>query len=242
MTSRRRGFTLVEVLVAIVIVAGISAAATVAISQALRAKAISGSRREARARAEAAVERIAVDVENLVRDADLYDVRVQLLNGGEGPSARDQLLLFAGSATVARSGNIQAEGGRYEIQYRPVDRAVVTASSRRRSTNAAVSTVVLWRRVDPVPDEVPDGGGVVFPVAEGLLSLSIDAFDGEAWYSDWDSDRDGLPHALRVQASATSNADNARVATSLRVIAIDRVPVPLAPSTDASSSGSGGGG
>lgn len=239
MTARRHAFTLVEVLVAIVIVAGIAAAATVAISQSLKAQAVSGARREARARAEAAVERMAVDVENLVRDADLYDVRVVLLDGGDGKTARDQLLLFAGSSTVARAGNIQPEGGRYEIQYRPVDRPVVATDTRRRR-NAPASSIVLWRRVDPVPDEVPDGGGVVFPVAEGLLSLSIEAFDGEAWYEAWDSDRDGIPHALRVEASATSNADATRTATARRVIAVDRVPAPLAPVEATSSAGGGG--
>lgn len=237
MTSRRRGFTLVEVLVAIVIVAGISAAATVAISQSLRAQAVSGARREARARAEAAAERISIDVENLIRDGDLYDVRVLLMDAGSGATARDQLLLFSGSATVARAGNIQAEGGRYEIQYRPVDRLVV-AADHRRTPNAPASTLVLWRRVDPIPDDVPDGGGVVFPVAEGLLNLSIEAFDGESWYDAWDSDRDGIPHALRIEATATSNADSRRTATARRVVAIDRIPVPFV--TLDSSAGSGG--
>jgi len=240
MNVRRSGFTLVEVLVAIVIVAAIAGAATIALSQSLKAQAISGARREARARAEAAVERVAVDVENVVRDADLYNVRVVVLDGGEGTASRDQLLLFSGSSTVARAGNIQAEGGRYEIQYRPVDRPVVNTDGRRRP-RAPSSSVVLWRRVDPIPDEVPDGGGVVFPVADGLLNLSIQAFDGEGWYDDWDSDRDGLPHALRVEATATSDADATRTATSRRVVAIDRVPVPLAP-VESTGTSSGGGG
>ncbi len=62
--------------------------------------------------------------------------------------------------------------------------------SRARASDGSVGTM-LWRRVDPIPDEVTLGGGVVFPVVEGVVALSIEAFDGEAWAASWDSDRDG---------------------------------------------------
>ncbi len=222
---RPLGFTLVEVLVALVIVAGIAAAATVSISRGLRAQTLSAARQEARARADAAAERIAADVVNVVRDGDLFHARVLITDGGQGTAARDELLVFSNSSTPLRPGNIQAEGGVYEVQYRVVERPTF-ADAGRGGAPAGPPTLVLWRRVDPVPDEVPDGGGIVFPVAEGLLSLSIDAFDGTAWQSGWDSDRDGYPHAIRIEVRAVAGGDERRSATSRKIVALDRVPLP----------------
>lgn len=232
----RRGFTLVEVLVALVIAAGISAAATIAIFQALRARTASETRQQAHARADAAAERVFIDAQNLIRDADLFYTRVLLNDGGGRGASRDELLIFASSATTARGGSVQAEGGQYEIQYRVVDRPQTTSTPRGAVQSRGA---VLWRRVDPVPDEVPDGGGVVFPVAEGILSFSVQAFDGKNWEDQWDSDRDGLPHALRIVVRATSDRDARRTADAVRVVPIDRIPLPL-PSEDTALTTSGG--
>lgn len=222
---RITGFTLVEVLVALVIVGGVAGAATVSISRALRAQLVSSSRQEARARADTAAERLAADVVNVVRDGDLFHARVLILDGGDRSAARDELLLFSASATPLRRGNVQAEGGVYEVQYRAVERPVVSEPGRRRGPPGP-PTLVLWRRVDPVPDEVPDGGGIVFPVAEGLLSLSIEAFDGQSWQSTWDSDRDGYPHAIRIEVRAIAGNEERKTATSRKIVALDRVPLP----------------
>jgi hypothetical protein len=101
----------------------------------------------------------------------------------------------------------------------------------RARTAGPDDTLVLWRRIDPQPDEYPDAGGVATPVAQGLASLSFQAFNGEEWLDRWDSDRDGIPHAvrtvLRVPAFA---ADGSRLpsadATARRVVAMDRPPLP----------------
>jgi prepilin-type N-terminal cleavage/methylation domain-containing protein len=240
--TRRRGFTLVEVLVAVVIAAAIAGAATIALFQALRAQTASQTRQQARARADAVASRMALDLENLLRDGDLYNARVLITSGGTASGPRDELLVFASSATSVRTSNVQNEGGRYEIQYRLLDPPVLSGGERRRIVPGAPASLVLWRRVDPIPDEVPDGGGVVFPVGEGIISLSVEGFDGEAWQESWDSDRDGLPHAVRVRVRSMADADPRRTAAAVRVVAIDRVPLPYVKVVpeDESEQGDGG--
>jgi prepilin-type N-terminal cleavage/methylation domain-containing protein len=223
---RRRGFTLVEVIVVSILIAGIAAAVTVSISQALRAARVSESRRSAFARAEAAVARIARDVQNVIRDGDLWHARVRIVDAQAGGISRDELLVYTGSLDAVRPNDDAPEGGSYEVQYRAADAPADTDRRPRSGAGPArVPELQLWRRVDPIPDDTPLGGGVVFPVVNGITSLSIDAFDGEGWRTEWDSDRDGYPHAVRVIATAVSG-DGARSAVARRVVAIDRTPAP----------------
>ena len=215
---RARGFTLVELIVATVVIAGIASAVTVSISQSLRAKSNSASRSSATLRADSAAGRIARDVQNVVREGDLYLGRVLVIDKERDGLPRDEILVFAESIELARPTSEFAEGGVYEVQYRVAEEI----GSRAASRDGSVKTV-LWRRVDPIPDEVTLGGGVVFPVVEGVVALSIEAFDGEAWSSSWDSDQDGYPHAVRIVVVARSE-DGRRTETVRRVVAIDRTP------------------
>lgn len=237
----RRGFTLIELLVGVLITAGVCGATTIAISQALKAKTNSESRRQAFARANTAAERIASDATNALRDGDLYACRVRITDGGVGDTAADQVLLFTKSLQPTRPLGSQPEGDHYEVQYRLQPDSRVQPGGPRPATRAAFTPAqnVLWRRVDPVPDEVPDGGGVAFPFVERVKGLSIEAFDGRVWYPSWDSDRDGLPHAIRITCWATSE-DGTKEAAARRTIALDRVPVPFV--TAASQAENGGGG
>jgi type II secretion system protein J len=221
--SRRGGFTLIELLTAVLIAAGIAAAAMVAVSQALRARDLAESRGGALSRAGAAADMIALDLLNLVRAGDLYDARFLLADGGgAGEAQRDELLIFAHSARQARAVSEQNEGGAYEVQYR------LRAAPEGEAWAGVEPGLVLWRRIDPVPDRNPAGGGVASPVVTGVLSLSIEAFDGAAWHAEWDSDRDGYPHAARVTVSAGQRSSRGGVvrADARRTVAFDRTPAP----------------
>jgi type II secretion system protein J len=222
--SRRTGFTLVELIVAAIIVAGLTSAVTIAISQTLKARTGSDARQSARIRADAAVSRIALDVHDAVREGDLFHARVLITDGAVAGAARDELLVFSRSMRVVRPNASTPEGAEFEVQYRLAADAL---GARAGGTTPKTPGMTLWRRVDPIPDDTPDGGGVVSPVVQGVVSLSIEAFDAEAWRASWDSDRDGYPHAVRVIASATSN-DGRVTQVARRVIALDRVPLPYA--------------
>jgi len=223
---RRAGFTLVELIVAFMIVAGLTSAVTIAISQTLKARTASEARQSARIRADAAVSRIALDVNDAVREGDLSRARILIKDGALAGAPRDELLLFSKSMRLVRPNASNPEGAEYEVQYRlgggPGDPLAGRAAQSNSTKNLGNP---LWRRVDPIPDDVPDGGGVVFPVVQGVIGLSVEAFDSEAWRTSWDSDRDGYPHALRIVASATSD-DGRSTQVARRVVALDRVPLP----------------
>jgi prepilin-type N-terminal cleavage/methylation domain-containing protein len=212
----RRGFTLIELVVSSILIAMVTGAVTVALSQSLRAQAAAEARQAAMRRAQAAAEQIARDVRAVVREGDLFQARLLLTDGAPG----DELLLFTTSYRAARPTSDRAEGGRYEVQYRLASGAMEAAAF------GSGGGLTLFRRVDPQPDDTPAGGGVVFPVIDGITSLSIDAHDGEQWLPAWDSDFEGYPHAVRIRVTARSD-NGSRTAAALRTVPIDRVPLPF---------------
>lgn len=222
---RSAGFTLVELVVAFMIIAGLTSAVTIAISQTLKARTASDARQSARIRADAAVSRIALDVHDAVREGDLYHARILITDGALAGAPRDELLLFSRSMRVVRPNASLAEGAEFEVQYRLGGGPGDPLGARGKPATSHTVGQPLWRRVDPIPDKVPDGGGVASPIVQGITGISIEAFDSESWRTSWDSDRDGYPHALRIVASATSD-DGRSTQVARRVIALDRVPLP----------------
>lgn len=233
----RRGITLVEVIVVALISAGIAAGTVSAVSQSLRARESSQARYEAFVTADIAARSIAKDIANIVRDGDLFYTRFLLEDEGQGDREEDRVLMFSRSSSRARAGEAP-EGAEYEIQYRAVDPA------KNRLVSKDTPGLDLWKRTDPVPDEVPEGGGVAYPITSSILSLSILAYDGEGWYEEWDSDIDGYPHAVSVTVRTTSDNER-RTATARRIVPIDRPPVPYtsvgSPPDEGGSDSDGGG-
>lgn len=223
-----RGFTLVELVVASVIAVIIAGATATAMSQMIKARGASTSHQQAFARADGVATRISIDLSNAIRHANLAYCRVSIISSGAPNAPRDELLVLMRSLRSLRGES--AEGDEYEAQYRIAPAA------------AADGTVsdTFWRRVDQAHDQVLDGGGIATPVAPGAVSLSFMATDGQDWFEDWDSDTDGLPHAVRVVVVARSD-DGKTTATARRVVAIDRVPVEPVDETDADSTDTGDG-
>jgi pyruvate/2-oxoglutarate dehydrogenase complex dihydrolipoamide acyltransferase (E2) component len=112
----------------------------------------------------------------------------------------------------------QGEGREYETHYRIEDDELGAA---------------LWRRRDAVPDEVPDGGGMAEPIADGVVGLLVEASDGlGSWRPEWDSDIDGVPMLVRITVTAVGTPvgqDATRDTTEVTLrtmVAIDRVIEP----------------
>lgn len=226
--ATRRGFTLVELVVAAVVAALVAGSAVGAVSQMLRLKAKSQARQQAFERADIAAGRMALDLSNIVRHHNLQFARVSIMDGGVGDTAMDSLLLLTRSSRAVRNEEEGAEGGEYEVHYRV------------GPSGGADLVPVLWRRSDPAFDAFQDAGGIAAPVARGVRTLSLQAYDGNEWFEKWDSDTDGYPHAVRVLVTVDSD-DGLATATSRRTIAIDRTPTPPEPTDETDSSGGSGG-
>ncbi len=213
--ARRGGFTLIELIVASVIATMLAGAATISMWRVVRARDVSRQRQEAMATAQAVVDLITRDVACAIRDyhPDAVLVRVTSRELQNSSWEDDELLLFARSRSPIRSLEEQAEGDAYEVQYRV------------EADPADDSVGILWRRRDPVPDETYDGGGVAVPITSGILSLRLEASDGRSWFNDWDSDRDGLPYAIRVTCWARIGESEFALGTQ-GVAALDRTPIP----------------
>jgi type II secretory pathway pseudopilin PulG len=226
--AARRAFTLVELIVAGTIAAMVLTAVTFSLSQLGKTRNIARDRAEAFQRATTALEAVRRDVSATIRAEDLFDARFLLAtteaSSRTGGHERSDLLLFATSMRAIRPVEYQGEGREYESHFRIEDDELGSA---------------LWQRRDNVPDEVPDGGGLATPVADGVVGLLVEASSGDdSWRTDWDSDVDGIPKLVRISVTATgaeigTDETTTTPEVTLRtVVAIDRVIAPKAPAAE----------
>lgn len=217
-----RGFTLAELVVALVVVGLVLVSVTASVSRIGASRDLARVRLAAHQRAIDALEALRRDIASAIRSNDLFDCRVlvssSVIRTRVGELDRSELLLLATRLDPIREIRYNGEGVEYEVQYRIIDDADGSA---------------LWRRRDPVPDEHLDAGGVAEPVADNIVSLFVEAYDGEGWRTEWDSDDEGLPLALRVTivASGAGRGEDplARpesLVAMRTVVPIDRVPAP----------------
>lgn len=195
---------------------------SLSLSQLTSAKSSTKSRLAAHIRANAALEHIRQDIASIIRSPDLFWTRF-LLNDDSATSSlgtldRDNLLLFITKLRPLHPIDFTGEGIEYETQYRIEDDGFGP---------------VLWQRRDAAPDEFPRGGGTATPIVEGILAINFEVYDGQLWYEQWDSDRDGLPVAVRITVTASGHApgtdayaENIPIAIMRTVVAIDRVLLP----------------
>jgi len=236
MGESRRGFTVLELVVAISIAAIVTAAIASSLSQLGRARDVAHLRMTATRRATDALEHLRRDVQSVLRSDDLFHTRFRLApetGSLEGRQVdRDQLLAFGQRLRPVRPIDYSGEGQEYETQYR------IETDGQGPS---------LWRRRDPVPDQFEAAGGVAEPLGDGIVSLRLEAYDGAAWRQEWDSDIDGLPWSVRATVTATGARlgepamENPRSLVTLRTeIPVDRVTPPLEEpvvATDAAAAG-----
>ncbi|NBQ15324.1 MAG: prepilin-type N-terminal cleavage/methylation domain-containing protein, partial [Proteobacteria bacterium] len=232
----RRGFTLIELVVAGTIAAFVLTAVTFALSQLSKARNIARDRVEAFQRASTGLETVRREIASTIRTDDLFETRFLLTtreaSARTGGYERSDLLIFNTSMRPVHPIEYQGEGREYETQFRVEDDELGSA---------------IWRRRDFMPDETPDGGGTAEPLADGVAGFLVEASDGDGgWRTEWDSDVDGLPKLVRITVVSTGvplggerNSMSAEV-TLRTTVAIDRVVAPKedpppeeeAPTTD----------
>lgn len=221
-SSTRRGFTLVEVIIATLIAAFVLGSLATSIGQLARARDTSKLRLDAHLRADRALSEIRRHVASVVRHEDLHWTRLYIRDGMYRVSPteefdRDEMLIFSNDLRAVHDMEFQGEGMQHEVQYR---------------VETGEYGAALWQRRDPVPDESPFGGGIATPMVSGIIGLMFEAYDGIEWRRRWDSDEFGLPYAVRITVVASGNRNGEDLYEAPRavlrtVVAIDRVPVPM---------------
>ena len=215
--AARRGFTLVELIVAGLIASLVIGAVATALAQLGDAKRISRQRHAAFLRADAALETMRRDVVSVIRSDDLFYTRLLVYSGTGSGFDRDEIVVFSTRLRAVRDiDNFNGEGVEYETQYRIEEDELGP---------------VLWQRRDAVPEEHPLGGGIVAPMVEGAVGLRLEVYDGHDWYDEWDSDDHGLPFAVAITVTASGHRDgddpyDAPLATLRTIVSIDRVLEP----------------
>ena len=211
-----RGFTIVELVVAIAVAGIVIVTVSTALSRIGKTRDVARTRLEAVTRANAALDAVRRDLISTVRDGDLFYSRVLLFDGTAftpyGSMDRDEILVFNNRLRPMQRDEYAGEGGEYESQYR-------IEEDREGS--------VLWLRRDAVPDENGEGGGMAIPSVDGVVGLQIEAYDGESWYQDWYSDIFGLPWAMRVTVTSTGESpDNPSSEPEFSTVTL-RTQIPL---------------
>ncbi|GAB4543780.1 MAG: hypothetical protein Tsb0013_00260 [Phycisphaerales bacterium] len=219
--AARRGFTLPELIVGGVIVALIASSVVLSLSQAIDAERRSRARQQAVQRANALADTIARDVRSVERSAELVDTSLRI---GAGDFGSELLVVTEATRSTppVRAGDARSPtAGTYEVQYR------LQRDPRRDGVPGGNDPAhVMWRRVDQLPDRFVDAGGVAYPIATGIRSVRLRAFDGEDWLDDWDTDQLGYPHAIEIRVTAISD-NNDYTIEARRIVAVDRVPLPI---------------
>ena len=217
----RRGFTMIELLTAGIILALVLGAMGMSLSQVNTARQIARARADAYLRADAAMRTVQRELISLLRQEDLYYTRLLLMDNvaqADGLSFdRDELLLFNSRIHSTRNMDYNGDGIEFESAFR---------------IEQDDDGPVLWHRRDAMPDKFPRGGGLAYPSIEGVSGINFDVWDGEQWYDSWDSDMDGLPQAIRVRIMATGaepgrSMVDAPEAVLQTIVPLDRSRMPL---------------
>jgi len=215
----RRGFTIIELMVAGMMATIVLGGITISLSQLGSAKAISRQRLEAFSRCDTAIRTLRGDVITTLRRGDLFHTRLLITDAThrfQGDIVnQDELLVFDGELRANKEIDFNGEGMEYETQF-------------RLETNDVSSA--LWKRRDAILDDNPIGGGMATPIADGIIALQFEAFDGISWFPQWDSDEMGIPHALRITVTSTGmqyEGEMHAALVSLRtIVPLDRVNSP----------------
>jgi hypothetical protein len=183
--DRFSAFTLVEVLLA----ATISALLVMTVVSTTRSLTVSRDKIESRSsrRIEArnGLEAIVAAMRNVRRDGAGKDPVVIGHHGGQGQNDRINLLVI----DDRRSRSDGEESDQYEMTFylwKP----------------EGVAFPSLMCRKDHALDDYPERGGLATVVAEGIVGLTFEYYDGEEWREEWSDQETKPPREVRVTLTA----------------------------------------
>lgn len=195
--ARSRGFTLLEMLVALAILASIGALLYRSLSTSFRAKAWVGEVNDRYHEGRQVMHRITSEL----RMAFLrFEVPEQLREENPAVLTRfegsEEKINFATTAHLRLVANAK-ESDQSEIGY----------FLKNSSRDSKYRGKTLFRRESKRVDDRYDKGGTIWPVVDGVKEFKLEYWDetkaigDDAWQSDWDTqseDQDLLPSRIRI--------------------------------------------
>jgi len=182
----KRGFTLVELLLAVVI------GALVAVSAVAALRTITASRdrieniQTVAGEIRFATEMIHKDLENLYRDSEAKNRKIVCQKASGYGTGNCMLTMYCVSSVKARVD--EPEGDVYEVEY-------FIQQNEERS--------LLMRRLKPNPSEENENTsfGILYPIGENIDVFEVRLLDGGTgeWYSEWAEERTDIPQLIEVR-------------------------------------------
>ena len=206
---RAAGFTLAELVIVSALIGLIVMSSGTIMWQVSGARARVDDRELIQADADAAIHAIVTVIANAYRPSENDTVLFIGEDEQIGGFDADSLRLLTVSHKMIRPG--QPESDVHEVEFMLVD-------------SAAGSGMALTKRTDPTWNVPDDKGGVVDRVANGLVSLNFEYFDGVLWRTRWPESMRRLPAAVRVTI-ALADKDRPGVFFSYtRMVALPLLP------------------
>ncbi len=202
MTRRRNkaGFTLVELLVALLMTVLLVGSATAMLRSVARAREVIGTRVHGEQEAMVALKTITNALRNAYRPVTDDDVLLEGVLERSEPFPVSRVRFRAVERRIIRAG--QPESDVHEIEF------FIRDDGEHRA---------LMRRTDPTRNPPPDGGGVVEPLALDVVGLDVEYLDGQKWVDRWPETQKRWPLAINV--SLIYRADSA----SERLVSVSRL-------------------
>jgi len=186
------GFTLVELLLSTAIFSVIIGVAYAVFSAGLDLQEKADRRLLRLQSARFALARITEDLQSAALFGKAETFLFEGVDGQDENGRADDSLDFLSLSNVSRREGLTASD-QCEVGY------LIYA-------DPASGTSILYRRLDATVDEDVTEGGTYQELAEGVVSLDIEYYDGLAWQESFESDEE-LPERVRVTLGFADSAD-----------------------------------
>ena len=204
----QRGFTLIEVLLAVTLLLGVATAVYSSMHTSFETKNMVSELNDRHHEARQVISRMAKEL----RQAFLRDELNQALRE-EGPTMVTRFLGQEDELYFQTAAHLRLQAGSRES-----DQSEVQYFLRRSNRDTPYKDgQTLYRRESKRLDDDPEKGGTVWPVLDGVKALKLEYWDeakaigDDAWQSDWDSnDNKTLPSRVRISLVLVSERESGK--------------------------------
>jgi prepilin-type N-terminal cleavage/methylation domain-containing protein len=260
----RRGFTLIEILISITILASLSMLAARTIQQAVRAKVKLQGQIDDVSRVRDAMRLFERDVNLAYHHRDFEQEILDAIKGKpKTPPGAAQPAPPPPPEAERRDPNTYWIGNEEALSFVTMNNARMIKNSRTadflevgyalkgcRSSDAKRSSKCLWRRSSPIVDDQVDKGGDEIVLLEDVSEFSIQYIGKgkQDWVKDWRSDKGGdavtkdkFPQAVQLSLTVVKGEGDKKKTYKMQIVASVHFPNNKEDEPATNTQGSGGG-